>query len=133
MVALGVREALRHRSEELVRVQGRGRDVVGCIDLEAEGVEPQTGQGVHGEGYAEQGVAGRAQGAPVRRRAIQALRGLVQEGPQVGVEAEDRFTVEVRIGDEVWGRGVGRTKRAAERAAAARGLEQAGAREAQDG
>ena len=47
-------------------------------------------------------------------------------------EAEDRFSVEVRIGDEVWGRGVGRTKRAAERAAAARGLEHAGAQEAPD-
>jgi ribonuclease-3 len=47
-------------------------------------------------------------------------------------EAEDRFTVEVRIGDEVWGSGVGRTKRAAERAAAARGLEHAGTQETPD-
>lgn len=31
---------------------------------------------------------------------------------------ERRFTVELRLGDEPWGRGVGRTKRAAERAAA---------------
>jgi ribonuclease III len=36
-----------------------------------------------------------------------------------GVENdEDRFTVEARIDGEVWGRGCGRTKRAAERAAA---------------
>ena len=41
-----------------------------------------------------------------------------------GVEnAEDRFTVSVRIGDDVWGEGSGRTKQAAERAAAMRALE----------
>jgi len=40
-----------------------------------------------------------------------------------GVEnAEDRFTVLVRIGDEPWGEGSGRTKQAAERAAAAAAL-----------
>lgn len=37
-------------------------------------------------------------------------------------EAEDRFRVEVLVGSEVWGSGVGRTKRAAERAAAAQAL-----------
>ena len=47
-------------------------------------------------------------------------------------EAEDRFTVEVGVGGEVWGRGVGRTKRAAERAAAARALERAEGLEAAD-
>lgn len=40
-----------------------------------------------------------------------------------GVEdGADRFTVEVRLGDEAYGRGVGRTKRAAEAAAAEQGL-----------
>jgi ribonuclease-3 len=40
-----------------------------------------------------------------------------------GVEdGEDRFTVEVRVGGEPYGRGVGRTKRAAEAAAAEQGL-----------
>jgi ribonuclease-3 len=39
---------------------------------------------------------------------------------------DDRFTVEVLVGDEAWGRGVGRTKRAAERAAARAGLVRAG-------
>ena len=40
-----------------------------------------------------------------------------------GVENDERrFTVEVGIGDETWGTGVGRTKRAAERAAAAAAL-----------
>jgi ribonuclease-3 len=44
-----------------------------------------------------------------------------------GIEDDDaRFTVEVRIGDECWGRGPGRTKRAAEREAALRALEGAG-------
>ncbi|HEY5657186.1 MAG TPA: ribonuclease III [Myxococcota bacterium] len=45
---------------------------------------------------------------------------LVQDS---GVENDERrFTVEVRVGDEAWGTGVGRTKRAAERAAAAAAL-----------
>ena len=35
---------------------------------------------------------------------------------------DDRFTVEVRIGDRVWGRGVGRSKRQAERRAAGEAL-----------
>ncbi|RIL07118.1 MAG: ribonuclease III [Proteobacteria bacterium] len=40
-----------------------------------------------------------------------------------GVENdEERFAVEVRLAGEVWGRGVGRTKRAAEAAAAAQAL-----------
>ena len=40
-----------------------------------------------------------------------------------GVEdGDDRFTVEVRVGSEPYGRGVGRTKRAAETAAAEQGL-----------
>jgi ribonuclease-3 len=40
-----------------------------------------------------------------------------------GVEnAEDRFTVAVRVGEERWGTGTGRTKQAAERAAAAAAL-----------
>jgi ribonuclease-3 len=40
-----------------------------------------------------------------------------------GVENdEQRFTIEVKIGDEAWGTGVGRTKRAAQRAAAAAAL-----------
>jgi hypothetical protein len=44
-----------------------------------------------------------------------------------GIADDDaRFTVEVRIGDECWGRGTGRTKRAAEREAALRALEGAG-------
>jgi ribonuclease-3 len=43
-----------------------------------------------------------------------------------GIEDDDaRFTVEVRLGDECWGRGTGRTKRAAEREAALRALEAA--------
>jgi ribonuclease-3 len=41
-------------------------------------------------------------------------------------DADDRFTVEVVIGDEVWGRGVDRTKRAAEQAAARSALARAG-------
>jgi ribonuclease-3 len=41
-----------------------------------------------------------------------------------GVEDDDgRFTVEVRIGDETWGSGTGRSKRVAERLAAERALE----------
>jgi ribonuclease-3 len=45
-----------------------------------------------------------------------------------GVENdEQRFTVEVRLGDQAFGRGVGRTKRAAEVAAAVQGLERVGA------
>jgi ribonuclease-3 len=40
-------------------------------------------------------------------------------------EAEDRFHVVVLLGDEPWGRGMGRTKRAAERAAAREALERA--------
>jgi len=40
-----------------------------------------------------------------------------------GVEDDDaRFTVEVRVGDEIWGSGTGRTKRAAEREAAREAL-----------
>jgi len=40
-----------------------------------------------------------------------------------GVEnSEDRFTVSVRVGEEEWGAGSGRTKQAAERAAAAAAL-----------
>ena len=35
---------------------------------------------------------------------------------------DDRFTVEVRIGEEVWGRGVGRSKREAEQRAASEAL-----------
>jgi len=43
-----------------------------------------------------------------------------------GIEDDDsRFTVEVRIGDDGWGRGVGRTKRAAEADAAAAALARA--------
>jgi ribonuclease-3 len=45
-----------------------------------------------------------------------------------GVEDDDsRFTVEVRIGDETWGSGTGRSKRVAERAAAERALERSAA------
>lgn len=45
-----------------------------------------------------------------------------------GLDADEaRFTVEVRIGDETWGRGVGRSKRSAERAAAGAALERRGA------
>lgn len=41
-----------------------------------------------------------------------------------GVEnAEDRFTVSVRVGEEPWGEGSGRTKQAAERASASAALE----------
>jgi len=44
-----------------------------------------------------------------------------------GVEDDDtRFTVEVRIGDETWGSGTGRTKRAAEREAARHALVRTG-------
>jgi ribonuclease-3 len=44
-----------------------------------------------------------------------------------GVEgADDRFTVAVLLHDDVWGEGVGRTKRHAEREAARRALERAG-------
>lgn len=44
-----------------------------------------------------------------------------------GIENDDaRFTVEVRVGAEAWGRGVGRTKRAAEAAAALEALARAG-------
>jgi ribonuclease-3 len=43
-----------------------------------------------------------------------------------GVENDEgRFTVEVGIGDEIWGTGVGRTKRAAQHAAAAAALARA--------
>jgi ribonuclease-3 len=46
-----------------------------------------------------------------------------------GVEdGDERFTVEVRIGSEPFGRGVGRTKRAAEAAAAEQGLLRVGER-----
>jgi ribonuclease-3 len=45
-----------------------------------------------------------------------------------GVENdEQRFTVEVRVGSDAFGRGVGRTKRAAETAAAEQGMLRAGA------
>jgi ribonuclease-3 len=40
---------------------------------------------------------------------------------------DERFTVEVRIGDEAWGRGIGRSKRSAERAAAEAALARASA------
>ena len=47
-----------------------------------------------------------------------------------GIEEDDaRFTVEVRVGAEVWGAGSGRSKRAAERAAAERALERGAASE----
>lgn len=39
---------------------------------------------------------------------------------------EQRFTVEVRVGDEVWGTGRGRSKRVAERSAAEAALERSG-------
>ena len=39
---------------------------------------------------------------------------------------EQRFTVEVRVGDEVWGTGSGRSKRVAERSAAESALERSG-------
>jgi len=46
-----------------------------------------------------------------------------------GVEGDDdRFCVRVMVDDERWGTGVGRTKRAAERTAAERGLEHMGKR-----
>ena len=38
-------------------------------------------------------------------------------------DAEDRFTVEVMLGGQSWGRGAGRSKRSAERAAAVQALE----------
>ena len=41
---------------------------------------------------------------------------------------DDRFTVEVVVGEDCWGRGVGRTKRAAEMAAATAALARDGAR-----
>jgi ribonuclease-3 len=45
-----------------------------------------------------------------------------------GVEDDaDRFTIEVRIGDEAWGRGTGRSKRTAERHAAEAALARAAA------
>ena len=45
-----------------------------------------------------------------------------------GVEDDEaRFTLEVRIGDETWGRGAGRSKRAAERHAAEEALARAAA------
>ncbi len=44
-----------------------------------------------------------------------------------GVEDDEaRFTVEVRIGDEIWGRGTGRSKRVAEREAAVQALVRVG-------
>jgi ribonuclease-3 len=43
-------------------------------------------------------------------------------GDSGGEEDEERFTVEVALGEEVLGRGVGRSKRSAERAAAAAAL-----------
>ncbi len=47
-----------------------------------------------------------------------------------GVENDEgRFTVEARIDGDVWGRGCGRTKRAAERAAAEAALERVAAKE----
>ena len=46
-----------------------------------------------------------------------------------GVENDEaRFVVEVRLGGEVWGQGTGRTKRAAERAAAEAALARLAAR-----
>jgi ribonuclease-3 len=42
---------------------------------------------------------------------------------------EERFTVEVVVGDEVWGTGMGRSKRVAERAAAEVALERGAARD----
>lgn len=54
----------------------------------------------------------------------------LQETPRYAVvkdsaveDAEDRFTVEVLLGGESWGQGAGRSKRSAERAAAAQALE----------
>ena len=58
--------------------------------------------------------------AHARLRATPRYRAVADTGVE---EAEDRFTVEVRVEGRLWGRGVGRTKRAAERAAAARALE----------
>jgi dsRNA-specific ribonuclease len=42
---------------------------------------------------------------------------------------EERFTVEVVVGEEVWGTGMGRSKRVAERAAAEAALERGAARD----
>ncbi len=58
--------------------------------------------------------------AHARLRTTPRYRALTDSGVE---DAEDRFTVEVQVGGEAWGQGTGRTKRAAERAAAADALD----------
>jgi ribonuclease-3 len=57
--------------------------------------------------------------AHAERKATPRYAGLADSGVE---NAEDRFTVSVSIGEEAWGTGTGRTKQAAERAAAAAAL-----------
>jgi ribonuclease-3 len=135
---LGLRELVKLGRTE----QSSGRDkesilancfeaVVGAVYLDGglEAVEPLVGR-CFGEELSQDRVPRDAKTAfqewtHAEHRLTPRYRTVADTGLE---NDDDRFTVEVVVGEESWGRGVGRTKRAAETAAAEAGLARAGAR-----
>ena len=136
--ALGLRELVRLGRTEL-RTAGSDKDsilancfeaVIGALYLDG-GLDPVFA--LVRRSFAEALAGGEAQRdaktafqewAHARFRIMPSYRLLLDSGVE---DDEDRFRVEVRVGDDAWGVGTGRTKRSAERAAAEAGLERAGA------
>ena len=138
--ALGLRELVRLGRTEL-RTAGSDKDsilancfeaVIGAVYLDG-GLEPVFE--LARRSFAEALAGGEArrdaktafqEWAHGRFRVTPSYRLLVDSGVD---DDDSRFRVEVRIGDEAWGVGAGRTKRGAERAAAEAALVRAGSGE----
>jgi ribonuclease-3 len=131
--ALGLRELVRlGRTEE--RSQGRDKESIlaNCFEAVVGALYLDGGLGA-ALPLVARCFAARLAAGPARRdpktafqewaHATQRRTPSYHTVGDTGVEdGDDRFTVEVRVGGEPYGRGVGRTKRAAETAAAEQGL-----------
>jgi ribonuclease-3 len=100
--------------------------VIGAIYLDG-GIEPvrRLVEQCFGEALSGEGMLVRDPKTRFQEWAHAALRGTPRYVvlKDTGIEeAEDRFTVEVSVNEEAWGTGSGRSKRSAERAAAAHAL-----------
>jgi ribonuclease-3 len=100
--------------------------VIGAMYLDG-GVEPvrRLVERCFGEALAGEGMLVRDPKTRFQEWAHATLRGTPRYAvlKDTGIEeAEDRFTVEVSVNEESWGTGSGRSKRSAERAAAAHAL-----------
>lgn len=131
--ALGLRELVKLGRTEL-RTAGSDKDsilsncfeaVIGAVYLDG-GLEPvftlarrSFAEALAGGEFQRDAKTAFQEWAHARFRVTPSYRLLVDSGVD---DDEGRFRVEVCIGDDAWGVGTGRTKRSAERAAAAAGL-----------